>query len=171
MIRVFIALGANLGDAASSLNRAVASLASLPLTRLYAASSVYKTAPQGATAGLPAGNDYLNAVVAMDTTLAAPALLKHLQQIEQAAGRDRPYPNAPRTLDLDLLLYGEASIQSAQLTVPHPRMWSRAFVLVPLAEIAPQLASHEQLLEVAQQVIERVGELQVVRPAAGDQAG
>lgn len=171
MVRAFIALGANLGDAAATLSRAAVDLGNLPSTRLCAASSVYKTAPQGTTAGQPAGNDYLNAVVAVDTTLTAPALLLHLQHIEHAAGRERPYVNAPRTLDLDLLLYGEARIDSAQLTVPHARMWGRSFVLVPLAEIAPQLVSREHLSEVAHQAIERIGDLQVVRPASRDQAG
>jgi 2-amino-4-hydroxy-6-hydroxymethyldihydropteridine diphosphokinase len=80
-----------------------------------------------------------------------------LQQIEQEAGRERPYRNAPRTLDLDLLLYGTARMESERLTLPHPRMMQRAFVLVPLAEIAPGLVSAAQLAAVAQQRIERLG--------------
>jgi 2-amino-4-hydroxy-6-hydroxymethyldihydropteridine diphosphokinase len=99
------------------------------------------------------GSDYLNAVAEIQTSLNAPALLQCLQQLEQAAGRERPYPDAPRTLDLDLLLYGSASIQSADLTVPHPRMWQRAFVLVPLAEIAPGLVGHSHLQAVQGQKI------------------
>ena len=97
-------------------------------------------------------------MVELETGLAAPALLAQLQRIEQEAGRERPYRNAPRTLDLDLLLYGSASIASAQLTVPHPRMLLRAFVLVPLAEIAPERVSSEQLAAVAHQAIERLGD-------------
>jgi 2-amino-4-hydroxy-6-hydroxymethyldihydropteridine diphosphokinase len=106
---------------------------------------------------LPApGEDYFNAVAELDTGLTAPGLLNHLQQIEQQAGRERPYRNAPRTLDLDLLLYGSGRIDSVRLTVPHPRMAQRAFVLVPLAEIAPGLVSAAQLAAVAQQRIERL---------------
>ena len=154
MVRAYIALGANLGDAERTLRAAVASIARLPLTQLGKVSSLYKTAPQGVAAGLLSGDDYLNAVLALDTALTAPALLAQLQQIEQAAGRERPYLNAPRTLDLDLLLYGDARIESATLTVPHPRMWQRAFVLVPLAQIAPCLVDAAQLVVVANQRIE-----------------
>ena len=99
------------------------------------------------------GNDYINAVAEIETKLPAPTLLQHLQQIEQAAGRERQYRNAPRTLDLDLLLYGSASIESANLVVPHPRMWQRAFVLVPLAEIAPSLVRDLHLQAVQHQNI------------------
>ena len=91
------------------------------------------------------------------TTLHAPALLAALQQIELAAGRERPYRNAPRTLDLDILLYGDASIHSPHLQVPHPRMGERAFVLVPLAEIAPVRVSAAQLAAVQGQAITRLG--------------
>ncbi len=159
MVRAYIALGANLGNAASALKAAVASIARLPLTQLGKVSSLYKTAPQGVTASLRPGEDYLNAVLAIDTALTAPALLAQLQQIEEAAGRERPYPNAPRTLDLDLLLYGDARVESATLTVPHPRMWQRAFVLVPLAEISPGLVSSAQLAAVASQRIDCLGRL------------
>ena len=103
-------------------------------TRLVTRSSVYRTAPIGAD-----GPDYLNAVAAIDTELSPPALLAALQSIEAAHGRLRPYPNAPRTLDLDLLVHGQARIDDSLLTVPHPRLHERAFVLVPLAEIAPGL--------------------------------
>ena len=167
MTRAYIALGANLGDAANALRLAVDSIACLPLTQPGKVSSLYKTAPQGVTAGMQPGDDYLNAVLAIDTALTAPALLEQLQQIEQAAGRERPYLNVPRTLDLDLLLYGDAIIESATLTVPHPRMWQRAFVLVPLAEIAPDLVSREQLDAVKHQAVERAGDLQAARPVAG----
>ena len=153
MVTAYIALGANLGDAASALQDAVAALRSLPETSVGKVSSIYKTAPQGSDASHGPVNDYLNAVVEVSTELTAPALLQHLQQIEDAAGRERPYRNAPRTLDLDLLLYGSARIESAQLTVPHPRMSERAFVLVPLAEIAPGLVDSTQLMAVSDQQV------------------
>jgi len=156
-VSAYIALGANLGDAAAALRQAVQAIDRLPLTQVRQSSSLYKTAPLDTDAGdsSPAlGDDYLNAVVEIETGLTAPALLDHLQQIEQQAGRERPYRNAPRTLDLDLLLYGSARIESERLTLPHPRMTQRAFVLVPLAEIAPSLISAAQLEAVAHQPIE-----------------
>ena len=160
MVRAYVALGANLGDAAAAVCRAVEALNSLPLTQVLQSSSLYRTAPLDTDAGREAdapGGDYLNAVAELDTSLSAPDLLNHLQQIEQQAGRERPYRNAPRTLDLDLLLYGSGRMDSARLTVPHPRMWQRAFVLVPLAEIAPGLIGREKLEAVATQRIEWVG--------------
>jgi 2-amino-4-hydroxy-6-hydroxymethyldihydropteridine diphosphokinase len=159
MVTAYVALGANLGDAAAALRQAIESLQGLPSTVLGLRSALYKTAPLDSDcADQPRGpgDDYINAVVQLETTLSAPALLVQLQQIEQQAGRQRPYRNAPRTLDLDLLLYGSASIASEQLSVPHPRMWQRAFVLVPLAEIAPDLVSPAQLQAVADQAIERL---------------
>lgn len=158
----YVALGANLGDAASALQQAVNALSDLPLTRVLQASSLYKTAPLDTDAGREVaapGPEYVNAVVELQTGLTAPALLNQLQQIEQQAGRERSFRNAPRTLDLDLLLYGSACINSAHLTVPHPRMGQRAFVLVPLAEIAPDLVSAEQLQAVRHQAIARLGPL------------
>ena len=95
-------------------------------------------------------------MAAVSTRLTAPDLLLALQQLEQRAGRERPYRNAPRTLDLDLLLYGDARIDSPSLTVPHPRMMERAFVLIPLAEIAPDLVPAAALAAVAGQRIERL---------------
>jgi len=160
MVCAYVALGANLGDAAAALRQAVEAIGQLPLTQVRQSSSLYKTAPLDTDAGEESaapGNDYLNAVVELETGLTAPDLLSHLQQIEQQAGRERPYRNAPRTLDLDLLLYGSARMESERLTLPHPRMVQRAFVLVPLAEIAPGLVSREQLEAVATQRIERVG--------------
>jgi 2-amino-4-hydroxy-6-hydroxymethyldihydropteridine diphosphokinase len=102
------------------------------------------------------GPDYINAVVKVHTTLSAPDLLAQLQALELANGRERPYRNAPRTLDLDILLFGAARLESAALTVPHPRMGGRAFVLVPLAEIAPHQVSEAQLQAVQNQSIERL---------------
>lgn len=161
-VTAYVALGANLGDAEAALRQAVNTMKHLPLTQVHQTSSVYKTAPLNTDSGREAtatGPDYFNAVVALQTSLTAPALLGELQQIERLAGRERPYRNAPRTLDLDLLLYGSARIDSANLTVPHPRMMQRAFVLVPLAEIAPGLVSVEQLQAVRHQAIERLGRL------------
>ena len=150
-VTAFVALGANLGDAAQALRDALTVLGDTPGIRLVRASSLYRTAPIQST-----GPDYINAVAEVSTTLTAPALLDVLQAIEQQAGRERPYRNAPRTLDLDLLLFGGARIGSPRLTVPHPRMAQRAFVLVPLAEIAPALVSGGQLAAVADQSIERI---------------
>lgn len=150
-VTAYVALGANLGDAAQTLRDALQSLAHTPRIRLVQASSLYRTAPIESS-----GPDYLNAVAEVATVLTAPDLLVALQAIENAAGRERPYRNAPRTLDLDLLLYGSARIESTQLTVPHPRMWERAFVLVPLSEVAPALVDAQALLAVAGQGVERL---------------
>lgn len=162
MVRAYVALGANLGDAAAALRDALQALKQLPQTQVLQSSSIYKTAPLDTDAGREVaapGGDYLNAVAELDTGLSAPELLDQLQRIEQQAGRERPYRNAPRTLDLDLLLYGIARMASERLTLPHPRMWQRAFVLVPLAEIAPELVSAAQLQAVAHQGIEPLGPL------------
>ena len=145
MVTAYIALGANLGDAVAALQQAVAAINTLPDCAVKKTSSLYKTAPLETLPGHAPGDDYINAVVEIETLLTAPTLLQHLEQIELAAGRERPYINAPRTLDLDLLLYGNGRIDSTYLTVPHPRMWQRAFVLVPLAEIAPHLVNAAQL--------------------------
>jgi len=156
----YVALGANLGDAGAALRRAVLALGGLPRTTVRQLSGLYRTAPLNTDSGNEAaapGSDYLNAVVALETGLTAPALLDALQAIEQQAGRERPYRNAPRTLDLDLLLFGSTRIESARLTVPHPRMAQRAFVLVPLAEIAPDQVSAVALDAVKHQAIERLG--------------
>ena len=150
-VTAYVALGANLGDAAATLRQALQTLGATPGLRLVRASSLYRTAPVDSS-----GPDYINAVAEVATTLTAPALLRALQAIENAAGRERPYRNAPRTLDLDLLLYGSARIESAELTVPHPRMGERAFVLVPLAEVAPSLVNAQALQAVAGQGVERL---------------
>lgn len=150
-VTAYIALGANLGDAAAAVRAALQALDALPRTRVTARSSLYRTAPVDAQ-----GPDFINAVAAVATRLTASALLQSLQQLERSAGRERPYLNAPRTLDLDLLCYGHARIDSPALTLPHPRMAQRAFVLVPLAEIAPERVSAQQLAAVAGQRIERL---------------
>ena len=150
-VLAYVALGANLGDARASVLAAVDALGKLPGTRLVRASSLYRTAPLEAS-----GPDFINAVVALQTTLSAPELLTQLQQLENAQGRQRPYVNAPRTLDLDILLYGNAVINSPVLQVPHPRMLQRAFVLVPLAEIAPELVRAAQLATLGAQSVQRL---------------
>jgi 2-amino-4-hydroxy-6-hydroxymethyldihydropteridine diphosphokinase len=130
----FVGLGSNLGDRLAALDGALVALAALPATRLVARSSYYESAPLDAP-----GGDYLNAVARLRTSLAPLALLRALQAVEARHGRERPFANAPRTLDLDLLLYGDIALQTEQLTLPHPRLHERAFVLMPLAEIAPEL--------------------------------
>ena len=157
-VTAYIGIGANLGEAASAVRQAIQVLDQLPLSRVAAYSSLYRTAPVSAELNplQPAGPDYINAVVALETSLAPVALLHQLQALENAAGRERPYRDAPRTLDLDVLLYGQSQMESPELTLPHPRMTARAFVLVPLAEIAPALVAREQLAAVAGQAITRL---------------
>jgi 2-amino-4-hydroxy-6-hydroxymethyldihydropteridine diphosphokinase len=145
-VTAYIALGANLGDAKRTIQQTIVDLATLPGTSVVKASSLYQTAPIDS-----AGPDYINAVVQVLTGLGPYYLLKQLQNLEQAAGRERPYAKAPRTLDLDLLIYGSAQITSPTLTVPHPRMAQRAFVLLPLAQIAPDLVSAGDLRKVSAQ--------------------
>ena len=135
MIRSFIALGSNLGDPPTQLRRAEAALAALPQSRLVAVSPWYCNP----AIGPGAQPDYLNAVAALDTRLAPTALLDSLQRIEQAQGRERAERWGPRTLDLDILLYGEQTVATPRLQIPHPRLGERAFVLRPLADIAPEL--------------------------------
>ena len=129
---VFVALGTNLGDRERNLARGVAGLAERGL-RITRASSVYETAPVGG----PAQGPYLNAVVQADTALDAEAVLASCLEVERALGRVRGVKNAPRTLDLDLLLYGALVMRTESLAVPHPRMHERRFVLAPLLELAP----------------------------------
>ncbi len=150
-VTAYIGLGANLGDAAAAVQGATAALGQLPVTSLQRQSSLYRSTPVDA-----GGPDYVNAVAEISTRLDAHELLAQLQTIESAAGRERPYRNAPRTLDLDLLLYGEERVHTDTLQVPHPRMHARAFVLVPLAEIAPQRVDAQALAAVADQRLSRV---------------
>ncbi len=157
-VRAWIGLGANLGDARETLRAALRALAALPGCRLAGVSSLWRSAPVDAQ-----GPDFLNAVAALDTTLSPLELLRALQAIELAHGRERPYRNAPRTLDLDLLLHGDTVQADPVLTLPHPRAHERAFVLAPLAELAPALhlpghaASLAGLLQgMADQAIERL---------------
>jgi 2-amino-4-hydroxy-6-hydroxymethyldihydropteridine diphosphokinase len=134
MVTAYIGLGANLGDPAQAVRDALAQLARLPQSALVKQSSLYASAPVDAS-----GDDFINAVAQIDTTLSPQALLLALQQIESAFGRERPFRNAPRTLDLDLLLYGDEHVDETGLHVPHPRMETRAFVLLPLLELAPEI--------------------------------
>jgi 2-amino-4-hydroxy-6-hydroxymethyldihydropteridine diphosphokinase len=131
---VYVGLGANLGDTHAVLRSAFAALERLPLTEFVAVSPLYRSAPIDAC-----GPDYTNAVAAITTRLAPLDLLARLQEIETEHGRERPYQNAPRRLDLDILLYADRCITLPQLCVPHPRMHERAFVLRPLADLAPNL--------------------------------
>ena len=135
-VSAFVGLGANLGDTARTLASALEALAALPETELQAASSLYRSAPVDAT-----GPDYLNAAARLETALSPEELLRCLQAIELAHGRERPFVNASRTLDLDLLLYADLQIRSPHLCVPHPRLHQRAFVLQPLLELAPGLTA------------------------------
>ena len=153
-VAAYVGIGANLGDAAASVKQAMTALSTLPQTELAAVSSLYASAPVDA-----GGDDYVNAVVRISTHLGADTLLQALQKIEQDFGRERSVRNAPRTLDLDLLLYGQAEIASATLEVPHPRMTARAFVLLPLLELDPLInipgkgAAASYLAGVADQII------------------
>jgi 2-amino-4-hydroxy-6-hydroxymethyldihydropteridine diphosphokinase len=131
---VYVGLGANLGDTWATLAQAVDALNAMPGCCMLRLSPLYRSAPVDA-----GGPPYLNAVAELRTTSTALHLLDQLQAIERAHGRARPYRNAPRTLDLDLLLFGSELIDTARLTVPHPRLHERAFVLRPLADLAPQL--------------------------------
>jgi 2-amino-4-hydroxy-6-hydroxymethyldihydropteridine diphosphokinase len=155
-----VGLGGNLGDARRTLTKACDAIARLRETSLIVRSSFYASAPVGFEAQPP----FINAVAQVATKLAPLALLKQLQILEQQFGRTRSFPNAPRTLDLDLLLYGNTVLSSPALTLPHPRMCERAFVLVPLVEICPDIeipgqgpaAAH--LAHVARQHVVRLAE-------------
>ena len=154
-----IGLGANLGDARQTLVEAGAAIRALPRCDGFATSPLYRSAPVDA-----GGPDFYNAVVRLTTTLPARRLLEALQAIERTHGRERPFRNAPRTLDLDLLLYGDQRIDDPDLTVPHPRLHLRAFVLRPLADLDPELVvpGHGRVVDlltsVADQRIERVAD-------------
>lgn len=136
-VRAYVAFGANLGDPAAAFALALERIAALPGTRVAARSALYRTAPVGVDVDLSGQPDYINAVIAVDTTLAPRPLLDALLAIEHEGGRTRDYHQAPRTMDLDLLLHGNATVSEPGLELPHPRMHQRAFVLQPLAEIAP----------------------------------
>ena len=148
-VTAWLALGANLGDARTRVRDALTALEQQPGISALHVSKLYRTAPHQAI-----GPDYINAVARMQTTLTAPALLDLLQAMEHRAGRERPYHHAPRTLDLDLLFYGDAVMLSPRLTVPDPRWSERAFVLHPLADVSPEKVSAALLAAVDDQPIE-----------------
>jgi len=141
-----VALGANLGEAVATLRQALADIAALPHTQLLQASPLLSSAPLDAD-----GPTYINAVVRLETRLNAVELLQALQGLERAAGRTRDYRHAPRTLDLDLLFYGDAQMQSDFLCLPHPRWAQRAFVLLPLQAVCPEKVTPDILAAVADQ--------------------
>lgn len=152
----YIGLGANLGDAIATLRQAVDNIRSTPGIEQLRLSPLYRTAPIDSS-----GPDYLNAVAQIETSLTAHQLLSALQDIEQRHGRLRPYRNAPRTLDLDVLLFGTERIDEPTLIIPHPRMYKRAFVLRPLYDLAPGLCLAQGTLpnllaQCAEQNISRV---------------
>jgi 2-amino-4-hydroxy-6-hydroxymethyldihydropteridine diphosphokinase len=149
-----VALGANLGNAVTTVQQALRDVASLPDTQLFKASSLYRSAPYEAQ-----GPDFINAVALVHTQLSPMALLHALQALEQRSGRERPFRNAPRTLDLDLVFYGDVVLATPALTLPHPRWHERAFVLQPLAEVWPERVSAAQLTAVQDQVIHRITRL------------
>lgn len=155
LVRAYVAFGANLGEPHAALANALHALAALPDTCVVAHSSCYRTAPVGVAGEQP---DYINAVIALDTGFAPRPLLDALLAIEAAGGRTRHAHQAPRTMDLDLLLHGDAVIDEDGLILPHPRMHQRAFVLHPLAEIAPAL------------VIPGIGPIAALLPAVAGQA-
>ena len=162
----WIGLGANLGDARLALQKAVQSIAALPQTRVLRVSSLYGSAPVDAS-----GPDYLNAVAEISTSLSPLALLDALQTIELDAGRERPYRNAPRTLDLDIVRFGDLTMNTDRLTLPHPRWSERAFVLLPMAELLGEqvmaaLTDRQKAL-VAEQRIERKAAPTEWCPSAG----
>jgi 2-amino-4-hydroxy-6-hydroxymethyldihydropteridine diphosphokinase len=134
-VKAYIGLGANIGDPAKQIRGALDALAEIPGTRVARASSLWRSSP----VGYAAQPDFVNAVAEILTVQEAKPLLAELLAIEKRFGRERSFADAPRTLDLDLLLYGERVIDEQALTVPHPRMHERAFVLAPLLEIAPKI--------------------------------
>ena len=150
-VSAYVAVGANLGDAVASVSKALQDLGGLPQTEVKAASGLYRSAPYQAE-----GPAFINAVAHIRTGLNAPDLLSALQAMEQRAGRVRSHLNAPRTLDLDILFYGDAKLQSSWLTLPHPRWLERAFVLLPLQEVAPHKVVQVMLHAVAHQEIEKL---------------
>ena len=141
MSQAFIALGSNLAgnldSPTSQVIRALQAIDKLPKTKLIKASSLYKSAP----IGYVDQPDFINAAAEISTELSAVELLEAILNIENQVGRNRPFANAPRVLDCDLLLYDEIKMVTEKLTLPHPRMFERGFVLLPLAEIAPHLTS------------------------------
>lgn len=148
-VTAYVALGSNLGDSALIVSKAIRELSEKPGLKLISSSALYVSKPIDAT-----GNDYVNAVVALECFLNPVDLLRLTQAVELAYGRVRSFVNAPRTLDLDLILYGHAHVNTPWLVIPHPRWTQRAFVLKPLQSIAPHLVSNQMLIAVNDQQIE-----------------
>jgi 2-amino-4-hydroxy-6-hydroxymethyldihydropteridine diphosphokinase len=151
-VSAYVAVGANLGDALAAVIQAIEGLNHLPLTEVVASSALYQSEPYQAE-----GPPFINAVASIRTRLTAPKLLNELQSMEEQAGRVRSRQNAPRQLDLDILFYGDAKLHSSWLTIPHPRWMERAFVLLPLQEVAPHKVVQVMLHAVAHQGIEKLG--------------
>lgn len=151
MVQVCVAFGANLGDAQATVLQAIQDVGALATTKLHKASSLYASAPQMAS-----GPEFVNAVAIYETDLPPLELLDALQNLENIFGRERPFPNAPRTLDLDIIFYGDVALDTPRLKVPHPRWRERAFVLKPLAEICPDLVRTQWLEQVSGQDIYRL---------------
>jgi 2-amino-4-hydroxy-6-hydroxymethyldihydropteridine diphosphokinase len=141
--RAYLAIGSNLGDRLAHLQLGVDALARVPGVRVAAVSGVYETAPVGG----PPQDAFLNAVVAIETDLSEEELLRQCQQIEELAARERAERWGPRTLDVDILLVDETEFHSADLDIPHPRMWERGFVLAPLRDVAPELVDADRTWE------------------------
>ena len=159
MTLAYVGIGSNLKDPCAQVKQAFEELGEIPRTRLTRKSSLYRSEPVG-YADQPG---FVNAVVELDSALFPLQILRKLQQIENRHGRKRGFPNAPRTLDLDLLLYGKEALKMKQLTLPHPRMHERAFVLKPLLEIAPDAVipgiglARTSLKKISLQKAERIG--------------
>jgi 2-amino-4-hydroxy-6-hydroxymethyldihydropteridine diphosphokinase len=152
LVQVCVAFGANLGEAQARVLQAIQDVGALANTQLQIASSLYASAPHEAI-----GPEFVNAVAMYDTDFPPLELLDALQNLETIAGRERSFLNAPRTLDLDIIFYGDVALDSPRLTLPHPRWQERAFVLVPLAEISPNKVSPALLLSVSNQPVSRIG--------------
>ena len=150
MERVYIGVGSNLGDRESFLEQAKSLITKLPQTRFLRSSSIYETDPVG---GPPQGK-YLNAVWEIETSLLSRELKEELRGIEGKLGRKSPFSNAPREIDLDILFYGNQTVDEKDLKIPHPRLQERAFVLEPLAELAPGL-EHPLLKKTAKELLEK----------------
>lgn len=156
-----VALGANLGDAVATVQQAFHDVAHLPMTQLIKASSLYRSAPVEAQ-----GPDFINAVVLVHTQLSPLALLHALQALEKANGRERPYKNAPRTLDLDIIFHGDVVLNTPELSLPHPRWQARAFVVWPLAEVLPERVSADTIAAVKRQVISKIDHSESLRASS-----
>ena len=151
--RAFVALGSNLQNPSAQVLAALDELDTLTDTTLIKASSLYRTTPWG----YDNQPDFINAVAEIETTQDPHTLLQSLLSLEHSHGRERPFPNAPRVLDLDLLLYDDLTMHTQDLTLPHPRMHERGFVLMPLAEIAPALVipGKGQVADLAKQCLDQ----------------